>query len=63
LINVYEPEELASIDWSVKTVNCANEKLAALDSFVAATRRWRLPYRPLAWQLAPASALPPPGGL
>jgi hypothetical protein len=63
LINVYEPEELASIDWSVKTVNCANEKLAALDGFVAATRRWRLPYRPLAWQLAPASALPPPGGL
>ena len=63
LINVHEPEELESIDWNVKTVNCANEKLAALDGFVTATRRWRLPYRPLAWELEPAAMLPPPGGL
>ena len=63
LIKVHEPEELETIDWNVKTVNCVNEKLAALDGFVAATRRWNLPYRPLGWELESASVLPPPGGL
>ena len=62
LIEVHEAEELEVIDWNVKTVNCVTEKLAALDGFVAATRRWNLPYRPLGWELAPASMLPPPGG-
>lgn len=61
LIHVYEPDQLHSIDWDVKVVNCVEAKLAALDGFVAATRRWHLPHRPLGWKLAPASILPPPG--
>jgi hypothetical protein len=63
LIKVHEPEELEAVDWNVQAVNCVAEKLAALDGFVAATLRWNLPYRPLGWELAPASVLPPPGGL
>lgn len=63
MVEVYEPEELRCIDWNVKMVNCVKEKLAALDGFVRATRRWDLPYRPLGWTLAPATLLPPPGGL
>jgi hypothetical protein len=63
LIKVHEPEELEAVDWNVQAVNCVTEKLAALDGFVAATRRWNLPYRPLGWELAPASVLPPPGRL
>jgi hypothetical protein len=60
LLTVHSPEELAVADWNPPVVNCVAEKLTAIDSFAAATRRWHLPVTPLNWSLAPSILLPPP---
>lgn len=63
MIPILEPAQLAGLDPAAATVPGSAGKLRALDSFALATARWRLQPRPLAWSLAPASVLPPPGEL
>jgi hypothetical protein len=61
MMPILEPAQLADLDPAAATVPGSAGKLRALDSFALATGRWRLQPRPLAWSLAPASVLPPPG--
>ncbi len=60
LINIYEPEELASATNPIASSGFVHEKLIALDSFARATSKWAMPLRHLEWQLAPSHHLPPP---